>query len=433
MNKHILYLVCALFTFIALALLQVASPPPPAQAYPALQATSTRTPTPINVGNFVWDDIDHDGRQDAGEPGLAGVRVQLWNSTKTFIYGETLTNANGNYTLVAPLPGNYRVRVLLPANNDQFSPKDQAGGDDIKDSDINPSGTSFGFTDTYVFGNNLISITSIDAGIIKFRTPTPTRTPTPINVGNFVWNDLNANGRQDPGEPGLAGVTVQLWNSAKNYMYGSTTTNANGNYTLVAPLPGNYRVRVVLPAVGDNFSPKDQGAGNSPDNIDSDINPRGIDAGFTDTYVFGSNLISIVSIDAGIIKGLPPPPSPTLTPSRTFTPSRTPTKLPTATPTFGAACTKPAAPALQVPAVQAQLQQRRVKLKWQTITCAEFYKVLVRQGSAAGPKVDNAKVTTNKYKTIQLTPGATYFWRVKACNPPYGCRKSEWRQFTINP
>ena len=45
--------------------------------------TATRTPTPINVGNFVWDDLDQDGRQDAGEPGLAGITVQLWNGTKT--------------------------------------------------------------------------------------------------------------------------------------------------------------------------------------------------------------------------------------------------------------------------------------------------------------------------------------------------------------
>ena len=48
-----------------------------------------------------------------------------------------------------------------------------------------------------------------------FRTPTPTRTPTPINVGNFVWDDLDQDGRQDAGEPGLAGIVVQLWNGTK--------------------------------------------------------------------------------------------------------------------------------------------------------------------------------------------------------------------------
>ncbi|MFN8450999.1 MAG: SdrD B-like domain-containing protein [Anaerolineae bacterium] len=140
---------------------------------PLNQPTATRTPTPINIGNFVWDDIDSDGRQDAGEPGLPGITVQLWNGAKTQLIASGSTNSNGNYTLIAPLPGQYRIRVLLPLNGDQFSPKDQAGGDDTDDSDINPAGTNFGFTDVIDIASNVISITSIDAGIIKFRLPLP--------------------------------------------------------------------------------------------------------------------------------------------------------------------------------------------------------------------------------------------------------------------
>ena len=249
------------------------------------------------MGNFVWDDLDGDGRQDAGEPGLAGITVQLWNGAKTQLIGSAVTNASGNYTLVAPTPGDYRVRVVRPSAGDQFSPKDNAAAGDTLDSDINPSGTSLGFTDIYNFASNLISITSIDAGLIIFRTPTPTRTPTPINVGNFVWHDLDGDGRQDAGEPGLAGITVQLWNGAKTQFIGQTTTNASGNYTLVAPTPGDYRVRIVLPSAGDQFSPKDNAA--AGDTLDSDINPSGTSLGFTDIYNFASNLISITSIDAG--------------------------------------------------------------------------------------------------------------------------------------
>ena len=110
------------------------------------------------------------------------------------------------------------MRVVLPSAGDQFSPKDNAAAGDQLDSDINPSGASLGFTDIYTFASNLISITTIDAGLIVFRTPTPTRTPTPINVGNFVWDDLDQDGRQDAGEPGLAGITVQLWNGAKTQL-----------------------------------------------------------------------------------------------------------------------------------------------------------------------------------------------------------------------
>ena len=301
------------------------------------QPTATRTPTPINVGNFVWDDLDSDGRQDAGEPGLSGVTVQLWNSTKTNLIDQTTTNASGIYTLIAPTPGDYRVRVVLQNINDQFSPKDNAAAGDQQDSDINPSGSNLGFTDIYTFGSNLISITTIDAGIIRFRTPTPTRTPTPINVGNFVWNDLDGDGRQDAGEPGLGGVVVQLWNSTKTNLIDQTTTNANGNYALTAPTPGDYRVRVVLPVAGDQFSPKDNAA--AGDQQDSDINPSGGNLGFTDIYTFASNLISITSIDAGLSEVNPtatftasPTASNTPTPTDTLTATNTPTSTDTVTP-----------------------------------------------------------------------------------------------------
>jgi hypothetical protein len=271
--------------------------------------TPTRTPTPINLGNFVWDDLDHDGRQDAGEPGLSGITVQLWNSAKTLLIDSAVTNASGIYTLVAPLPGDYRIRVILPGAGDQFSPKDQAGGDDTEDSDINPSGINAGFTDVISIANNVISITNLDVGVLVFRTPTPTRTPTPINLGNFVWDDLDFDGQQDAGEPGLEGITVQLWNNAKTLLLDQTVTSASGIYTLVAPVPGNYRIRALLEGEYDNFSPKDQAGGD--DTEDSDINPSGLNAGFTDTISIANNVISISNLDIGIITPLVLQPLPT--------------------------------------------------------------------------------------------------------------------------
>lgn len=143
----------------AVAGARVPQPKSDLSALPPMQSTSTptRTPTPINVGNFVWDDLDRDGLQDAGEPGLAGVTVQIWNSTKTQLIAQTATNASGIYSLKVSGPGNYRVRVLLPNPAlDQFSPKDVNNGSaspDLSDSDINPSGTNAGFTDIYVFAS----------------------------------------------------------------------------------------------------------------------------------------------------------------------------------------------------------------------------------------------------------------------------------------
>ncbi len=290
--------------------------------FPINTATSTRTPTPINLGNFVWDDIDGDGAQDAGEPGVAGIQVQLWNSTKTLLLANTTTSGTGSYTLVAPTPGDYRIRVVLNAG-DFFTAKDLAAGDDTKDSDINPSGLDSGFTGIISIASNVISISSIDAGIIVFKTPTPTRTPTPINIGNFVWGDTNGNGIQDPGETGVGAAQVQLWNAAKTALIDTAYTNASGAYAVIAPTAGDYRIRVVLP-VGVSFSPKDQGG---DDLKDSDINPSGTNQGFSDTFTIASNVISTTIWDVGLINAPAsfPTPSPTLT--RTPTPTLTLTPL----------------------------------------------------------------------------------------------------------
>jgi hypothetical protein len=48
-------------------------------------------------------------------------------------------------------------------------------------------------------------------------------------IGNRVWQDLDGDGIQDPCEPGIAGITMNLYNAAGAFV-GTTTTDANGNY-----------------------------------------------------------------------------------------------------------------------------------------------------------------------------------------------------------
>ncbi|MBC8100188.1 MAG: hypothetical protein H7Y11_12150, partial [Armatimonadetes bacterium] len=115
--------------------------------------------------------------QDAGEPGLNGIQVQLWDDTITTMFDETMTNATGAYTVIAPIPDDYRVRVLLPSGA-EFSPKDM-GGDDNEDSDINPTGSFKGYTNIFNIADNVISTPIYDAGLIDVPA-TPTYTKTPI-------------------------------------------------------------------------------------------------------------------------------------------------------------------------------------------------------------------------------------------------------------
>jgi Cna protein B-type domain. len=59
----------------------------------------------------------------------------------------------------------------------------------------------------------------------------------PLEIGNRVWLDSNNNGIQDPDEPVIAGVTVELYDGAGNLIT-SAVTDANGNY-IFSSAPGS--------------------------------------------------------------------------------------------------------------------------------------------------------------------------------------------------
>lgn len=126
----------------------------------------------------------------------------------------------------------------------------------------------------------------------------------------------------------------------------------------------------------------------------------------------------------------------TRTPTRTNTPTRTRTftptltRTPTATPTTTCPA-KPGKPKLRKPGDGATFAQPRITLKWKEATCAEIYKVVVRQDRKDGPKVDGAKRKTFSYTTEPLDKNHSYYWFVKACTPEFGCTKSGVWQFYL--
>ena len=79
--------------------------------------------------------------------------------------------------------------------------------------------------------------------------------PCSGSIGDFVWNDLNRNGIQDAGEPGLNGVTLQLLNGVT--IVATTTTamvgNVNGGYLFSGLCAGTYSVKIVEATVPAGF------------------------------------------------------------------------------------------------------------------------------------------------------------------------------------
>jgi protocatechuate 3,4-dioxygenase beta subunit len=141
------------------------------------------------IGDFVWLDKNANGVQDAGESGIEDVPVTLYDASNSAVANMN-TDANGKYEFCGLVPGDYHVEVSVPSGY-SVSPKDQ--GDDAKDSDIDPDGKAV--TTTLESGEN---DQTWDAGLFQ-----------PACIGNYVWEDMNANGIQDAGEVGVAGAKVE--------------------------------------------------------------------------------------------------------------------------------------------------------------------------------------------------------------------------------
>ena len=79
-----------------------------------------------------------------------------------------------------------------------------------------------------------------------------------LSIGNLVFVDTNANGLKDLTEPGIPGLTVQLWTPGVNgteengggddvQVGTSITTDINGNYAFSSLSAGTYYVRIPTP------------------------------------------------------------------------------------------------------------------------------------------------------------------------------------------
>jgi hypothetical protein len=115
--------------------------------------------------------------------------------------------------------------------------------------------------------------------------------PTPGSLGDFVWNDLNQNGLQDTGEPGISNVEVKLLDNNKD-LVDFVNTDSSGKYSFNY-YTGDYYLKFTLKN-GYKFTSKNTG---TDDTLDSDVDNTGI----TDLFSVNQNT-STNSWDAGMYK-----------------------------------------------------------------------------------------------------------------------------------
>ena len=185
-----------------------------------------------------WEDLNHNGVQDAGEPGMAGVTIYIdlngngqWDSGEPKVITSaddpnTCADETGEFCFKNLGPGQYIVREIIPA----------------------------GYEITYPVGN--AHVIYLGPGVrldgVNFGNARPQSCNFTMTGCKFL--DVNGNAIRDTGEPGLAGVTIfgDLNNNA--ILDGGepfTVTDAFGNYALNFPYTGTTYIthmREIVPA-----------------------------------------------------------------------------------------------------------------------------------------------------------------------------------------
>ncbi|MBP7961497.1 MAG: SBBP repeat-containing protein [Caldilineaceae bacterium] len=190
-----------------------------ASVIPVTPSNTVQTHIGASIGDFVWADLDGNGIQNVGEPGLNGVQVCATPTAGGATTCAT-TDALGAYRIYGLTNGvSYNVALNTATAPSGYLPTTATS--------LTRTATTAGVTDA-------------DFGL---------RPPGAASIGDTVWIDANENGVVDNGEGGLPGITVRLLNSAGTTLLTTATTNASGLYTFTGLYAGNYQVQVETSSV----------------------------------------------------------------------------------------------------------------------------------------------------------------------------------------
>ncbi|MCA9216224.1 MAG: hypothetical protein KDB27_24315, partial [Planctomycetales bacterium] len=223
-----------------------------------------------SIKGEVWHDWNRDGHQEKDdEHPVADVEVRLIDANTGDVISSQLTDEEGGYEFPQIDPGEFIVE-FVPDDDFEFTQPDNSI--EKKDSDANPAtGRTKRFT--AALGERVLSV---DAGIFS---PVPAQ-----SVSGNIWNDLNANGIQESGEPGVRNIEVQVENIHGEKLYW-VQTDSNGEFFFDGKklLPGDYQLdfQIDEDSTADwALSPAHARDGTVP-RLDSDVGARNRTAPFT--------------------------------------------------------------------------------------------------------------------------------------------------------
>lgn len=199
-------------------------------------------PSGRQISGRVFADANNDGIFNAGDTGLAGVKIDLTGTdvNGTPVTKTTTTAADGRYTFIGLPEGTYTVTepVQPPRTSNGITTAGSAGGTATAVGTVPSAISAIPMT-----GNNTISVDNNFAEV-------PILTGV---VSGKVYVDTNNNGVIDGSEAGIAGVVMHLTGTDINGAAVSrdTTTAADGSYSFANLVPSNasgYTITEIQPA-----------------------------------------------------------------------------------------------------------------------------------------------------------------------------------------
>jgi hypothetical protein len=208
---------------------------------------------PIQLGNYIWEDANENGRQDAGERALEGIGVELYevNGEEYTFVEKVLSSEKGEYYFNNLNPNTtYQLRIRLNDIN-------------LKGRELTTTGCLCDEAQIYSKGEKTgiagveyatISYTTQGYGINNHSLDFGFK-PNPLShISGRVWEDSNFDGILDENESALDGIKIDLFGDVNctGDILASTFSDA-GIYSFDKLEAGDYCVRFGnLPA---NYQP----------------------------------------------------------------------------------------------------------------------------------------------------------------------------------
>lgn len=229
----------------------------------------------LSVGDVVYEDTNFNGLRDNGEPGIKDVTVELWDPGADQAIGgigpnsdlmlrSATTGALGQYHFDNLQPGKFFMRVLMPTalNIPGGNPVNLDNGIDNDNNAASQPGGAGSPVFSPVISLATGSEPTTDDGDADTDYTVDFGIFRGMSVGNLVWQDTNDNGTRENGEPGIDGVSMELWTTGADNRIGgtddmllkTTTTSNGGAYLFTALPPVKIYVRIPSPLAAQPLS-----------------------------------------------------------------------------------------------------------------------------------------------------------------------------------